>query len=103
MTRYRVPARVAHVLVDGDPVPAETVYLMVLPDGEPAVLRDSAAVIWSAASTGEDDVSSAVAAMVGLPLAEVAPDVERFLDELVSLGLIEVAEPGGPSVTPPPA
>ncbi len=94
MTGYRVPSRVAQVLVGEDPATPEVVYLMLLPDGEPAVLRDSAAVVWSVAATGEDDVSAAVAARVEVPLARVAPDVERFLDELVSLGLIEVGESG---------
>jgi hypothetical protein len=94
MTGYRVPSRVAQVLVGEDPAIPEVVYLMLLPDGEPAVLRDSAAVIWSVAATGEDDVSAAVAARVDVPLVRVAPDVERFLDELVSLGLIEVGGSG---------
>lgn len=90
MTAYRIPARVAHVVADDDTAAAGTVYLMTLPDGQPAVLRDSAALIWMVAADGEDDVAGAVAELVGLPTDEVSFEVERFLDELVALGALEV-------------
>ena len=89
MTSYRVPSRVAYVVEDDSEGPA-TVYLMTLPDGAPAVLRDSAAVIWVVAAEGEDDVAGAVAELVGMPVEEVSAEVERFLDELVQLGVLEV-------------
>ena len=90
MTAYRVPPRVAHVVADEHSPPAGTVYLMTLPDGQPAVLRDSAAVIWMVAAEGEDDVAGAVATLFGMSVEEVSADVERFLDELVALGVLEV-------------
>jgi len=89
VTSYRVPSRVAYVVEDDSEGPA-TVYLMTLPDGAPAVLRDSAAVIWVVAAEGEDDVAGAVAELVGMPVEEVSAEVERFLDELVQLGVLEV-------------
>ena len=97
MTAFRVPARAAHVVED-DAEGQAIVYLMTLPDGPPAVLRDSAAVIWLVAADGERDVAGAVADLVGLPVEEVSADVDRFLDELVGLGVLEVdtANDGAP-------
>jgi hypothetical protein len=89
VTSYRVPSRVAYVVEDDSEGPA-TVYLMTLPDGAPAVLRDSAAVIWMVAADGEGDVAAAVADLVGMTTEEVSADVDRFLDELVQLGVLEV-------------
>jgi hypothetical protein len=54
------------------------------------VLRDSAAVIWMVAAEGEDDVAGAVATLFGMSVEEVSADVERFLDELVALGVLVV-------------
>jgi hypothetical protein len=91
VTAFRVPARVAHVVTDDESVTPGAVYLMTLPDGPPVVLRDSAALIWMVAADGEDDVVTVVADLVELPPEEVSADVERFLDELVDLGVLEVA------------
>jgi hypothetical protein len=90
VTAYRVPSRVAYVVADEHSPSAGTVYLMTLPDGQPAVLRGSGAVIWVVAAEGEDDVAGAVAELVGMPVEEVSAEVERFLDELVELGVLEV-------------
>ncbi len=97
MTAYRVPSRVAYVVVEEDSPSAGTIYLMALPDGQPAVLRGSGAVIWTVAAEGEEDVAGTVAELVGMTVEEVSADVERFIDELVTLGVLEVADPNDPA------
>ena len=69
MTAYRIPPRVAHVVSDGEPDLPEALFLMQLPD-----------------------VAAAVAHLVGRPRHEVAADVESFLAELVSRGLLALEE-----------
>ncbi|GAA4407680.1 hypothetical protein GCM10023168_23990 [Fodinibacter luteus] len=99
MTGYRIPARLAHVVPDGAPDPPSTVFIMQLPDGVPAVLRDSGAWIWTVAAGGEEDVAGAIAELVGLTREAVADDVSAYLDDLVGRGLLEVDAPsrnGGP-------
>lgn len=86
---YRVPPRVAHVVPDGEPDPPDSVFVMVVPDGLPVVLHGSAAWIWLCAAEGETDVAEAIADLAGISRADVAVDVEHFLDELVSRGLLE--------------
>jgi len=95
MTTYRTPKAVAHFVTGGDKDSPVTVYLMRLPDAAPQVLRGSAAVIWIVASEGEHEVAASVASLVGRTTEEVAGDVERFLEELVSAGLLEVTTDGG--------
>ena len=92
MTAYRIPPRVAHVVSDGEPDLPEALFLMQLPDGTPQVLHGSAAWIWLLAVEGEPDVADAVAHLVGRPRHEVAADVESFLAELVSRGLLALEE-----------
>lgn len=89
MTVYRIPKRLAYVVPDGEPDPPDVVFLMLVPDGTPQVLQDSAAWIWLLAAEGEPDVVEAVAHLVGRGAQEVAADVEVFLAELVSQGLLE--------------
>jgi hypothetical protein len=87
---YRVPARLAYVVVDdaeSDPV---TVYLMDLPDGPPLALRDSAALIWLVAAEGSREVAELVAQGVGRPVEEIAGEVGKYLADLVSRGLLEL-------------
>jgi len=92
MTVYQIPPRVAHVVSDGEPDLPEALFLMQLPDGTPQVLHGSAAWIWLLAAEGEEDVAAAVAHLVGRPRHEVAADVESFLAELVSRGLLALEE-----------
>ena len=69
--------------------PAARVYLASLPDGPLLYLDGTAAVIWTEAVTAaESSVAVRVADLVGLAAAEVEPDVERFLAELVERGLL---------------
>ncbi len=93
MTAYRIPNRVAHVVPDGEPDLPEALFLMQLPDGPPQVLHGPAAWIWLVAADGEPDVADAVAHLAGRPRQEVAADVEQFLADLVSRGLLEEAPP----------
>ena len=93
MTVYRVPERVAHVVPDGEPELPDTLFLMQLPDGTPQVLQGSAAWIWLLAAEGGSDVGAAVAHLVGLAEQEVAADVEAYLADLVSRGLLEASPP----------
>ncbi len=97
MTAYRVPWRVAYVVADEDSPSAGTVYLMTLPDGQPAVLRGSGAVIWMVAAEGDEDVAGTVAGLAGMTVEEVSADVERFIDELVTLGVLEVDDANDPA------
>ena len=90
MTVYLVPKRVACVVADTEANLPKAVFLMQLPDGSPHVLQGSAAWIWLLATEGEPDVAGAVARVVGLTKQEVAADVEDFLYDLVSRGLLEV-------------
>ena len=93
MTTYRIPPRLAHVVPDGQPDPADTVFLMKLPDGVPVILRDSAAWIWLLAADGENDVAGALKDLLGLHRGDVADDVTNFLFDLVDGGLLDVDTP----------
>ena len=95
MTTYRIPRRLAHVVPGDQPDPADTVFLMKLPDGVPVILRDSAAWIWLLAADGEGDVAGAVKDLVGLDRDDIGDDVEDFLVDLVDRGLLEVEAPSG--------
>ncbi len=59
------------------------------PTDRPWCCTDSAAWIWLVAADGEPDVAAAVAELVGRPAAEMADEVNDFLDDLVGRGLIE--------------
>jgi hypothetical protein len=52
------------------------------------VLEGSAALIWTVAADGEEDVSGVVAEAFGQPAAEIADDVETYLTYLVDIGLL---------------
>jgi hypothetical protein len=90
LTTYRIPRRLAHVVPDGEPDPADTVFLMPLPDGVPVVLRDTAAWIWLLAAHGEGDVAGAIEDLVGVDRGDIADDVTDYLVELVETGLLDV-------------
>lgn len=87
--RYAVPPNVAWVV--GSEVDAydETIYVMRVPDGLPAILTGIAAEIWLEAAGGHD-VVPAIAALTGEDPALIAPDTEAFLADLVTRGLLAV-------------
>ena len=88
--RYRVPENVAWV-AGAETVPDDPrIYASLVPDGEPAVLEGVAALVWEVAASGEDVVPE-VAALAGRPIDAVAEDVQRFLDDLVALGLLALS------------
>ena len=96
MTTYRIPRRLAHVVPGDRADPADTVFLMKLPDGIPVILRDSAAWIWLVAADGEGDVAGTVKNLLGLDRDDIGDDVEDFLVDLVDRGLLEVEASGEP-------
>lgn len=86
--RYRVPSRLAHVVMPGERGDL-AVYLLKLPDGDPLALIGSAAAIWVVAADGASDVPAAVAAAVGRPTGDVDADVRGYLAYLLGEGLLE--------------
>lgn len=83
MTSYFPASRLA-VERQGD-----IVFLARLPDGPIIVLEDIAAAIWTeACSIDGGVVADRVAARMGRDAAEIAPVVERFIDELIDRGLL---------------
>lgn len=85
---YQLPPDVACVI---DETTEELqVFLMRLPDGAPVVLKDSASLIWLAATTSDDPVQ-VVAEAVGEDRDSIEVDVNRFLCDLVADGLLEKA------------
>lgn len=89
MSRFVVPPRVAFVVPQTD---ATQVFLMVLPDGPPFILSDTAAVIWVLAADGETDVAGAVGDVVGVPREAIVTEVEEYLQDLVTKGLLSATE-----------
>ena len=65
-------------------------YVARLPEGPPIVLTDSAALIWAQVLTGGtgSDIAGRVAAVAGIPAADIIGDVETCLDELVAHGVL---------------
>ena len=87
---YRAPEDIAWV--DGaDFDHPEDLYLTYLPSGRTVRLTGSARVIWLVAAEGGDAVAE-VPALVGRPVAEIAPHVKAFLAELVDNGLLVSSE-----------
>ena len=89
MSRFFVPPRVAFVVPEADTTQA---FLMALPDGPPFILTDTAAVIWVLAADGESDVAGAVGDVVGVPREAIDTEVEQYLEDLVSKGLLSATE-----------
>lgn len=70
----------------------DTVYIARLPDGPIIALTGTAAVIWSeACSLAPRPLADRVADHVDRDAAEIAPDVERFVADLVVYGLLQEA------------
>lgn len=67
-------------------------YLMKLPDGDPVVLRDTAAQIWMAAAAG-DDVVHTMAEITGEEPDSIRHEVEAFVGALVQFGLLQRKDP----------
>ena len=90
---YDIAPDVAHV--DAEEAGDGACYAAVLPAGPPVVLRDSAAAIWDEAREGGTvaEIAVRVADAVGLDPADIAADVEMFVEELVGWGLLERRSP----------
>lgn len=99
---YRRPPHVAVVDEAASEGGPPTVYIARVPDGPLLVLEGSAALIWRAAvsSAAGSDVGDRVAAEVGVAAAEIREEVENFLVELISQGLLEPVVPEGESTAP---
>ena len=86
MTAYR-PA--CHVAVEQR---GDAVYIARLPDGPIIVLEGTSALIWmEACSPAPGEVADRVADQVDRDAAEIAADVERFVQDLVAQGLLREA------------
>jgi hypothetical protein len=67
----------------------EAVYLARLPDGPIVALEGTAAVIWiEACSADRRAIAERVADHVDRDAADIATDVDTFLDDLVAQGLL---------------
>lgn len=90
-TAYRIPGNLAWI--DGtDDGADDELYLATVPDGHTVLLTGSARLIWLVAADGLE-VLPGVAELAGLPPQEIADDVNRFLDDLVTRGLLAPAQP----------
>lgn len=80
---FAVGPDVAHVEASG------VVYVVRVPDGEILVLEGSAALIWALAlEDAEAPLVRRVADVAGRPEDKLERDVQGFVDDLVSLGLL---------------
>ena len=87
MSGYRPAATVGVVEQD------TLVYVAPLPDGPIVVLEGGAAAIWVAACDGpRESVAERVAALTGEAADDIRVDVESFVAELLSRGLLTAHE-----------
>lgn len=86
---YRRPSRVAFVVSEGEEM---QLHVKALPDGEVHVMVGAAAMIWRYAAEGQSDVLALVSKELGLDPAVIQDDVAHFLDHLVEMQLLEVAD-----------
>lgn len=82
---YRLGDSVAWSIPNEDEL---LVVVMKVPDGEPLVYRETAALIWEVALT-TPDVVDAVAQIVGEDPEAIADDVESCLREFTRRGLLK--------------
>ena len=83
MTAYRPAFRVAVERRE------DAVYIARLPDGPIIALEGTAALIWiEACSPAPGDLADRVADHVDRDAADIAADVEGFVDDLVARGLL---------------
>lgn len=68
----------------------ETIYATALPDGPPLVLRETGALIFTAAAAGGslDAIVARVCEEVDADPDDIRSDVAAFVEQLVSLGLV---------------
>ncbi len=88
---YRRPERVAAVVLPPSDERPVTAYLLHLPDGEPMMLTETAALIWVLASEGDADVAASMADLVGEPVEDIRDAVEEHLVSLLRQGFLEDA------------
>ena len=86
---YRVPHRLGHVTLPPEGDRPVVVYLMPLPDGDPVGLHNTAALIWTIAADGEQDVAASLADLLADPVDTVLAEVEDFLAVLVAQRFLE--------------
>lgn len=93
---YQRPSDVAMVLGtvgDCSEAGSGTLYLSYLPSGSLVVLNGTSALIYAEALAGgdatDDDVAARLADKVGMTPDDIRGDVEAFLVELTSRGLLE--------------
>jgi len=81
---YRPSPATAQLLQD------DVRYAAVLPSGPIVVLEGIAELIWTEACDGAAmTIVDRVASLTGAPPEDIRNDVERFVAELVALGLLE--------------
>lgn len=85
---YEIPPDVAWVYGQ-DVIASDTaVYAMKVPDGSPVVLDSTAALIWLVVADGTSDPASTIADLTGEEPTAIGADVARYLDDLISRGLL---------------
>jgi Coenzyme PQQ synthesis protein D (PqqD) len=88
LTDYRSAPDVAVVEED------DVVYTAILPDGPIVVLDGVAGVIWMEACDGPSStIADRVAAVTGSAADEIRDEVESFVEQLVTRGLLTRREP----------
>lgn len=86
MTSFRVPAALAHTVIDEESGPR--VFLRHVPGGPNLLLESTGALIWCLA-TEVADVPAEMAVLTGMPVDDIRADVLDFLDTLVADGLLD--------------
>lgn len=81
---YEAPPRLGYVLDEE----TDSIYLMVLPDGDPQVLRGTASAIWRAAISGADPVAAMVEAFPDDPADLVRAQTTEFIDRMIASGYL---------------
>lgn len=82
--RYETPHRLGYVIDES----ASTVYLMLLPDGDPQILTGTAYSIWRAAASGADPVTAMIETFADDAAEVVRSETTAFLDRLVASGYL---------------